>query len=314
MSQRAGAARAFPPQSEPWTGNNNRCTFFFSRFRFVVLQSARPFSSDEPFGHNLAVHVRAHVSPQTYMNARPPARLCRARLSSLMIRSMRNSRRALPLLAALAAASHASTTDESCLQFSCATVGDGRISCDALWSDVCAHGTGALKVRAVCPHDCVAPGDEAEWRSLQRLLFADAPSSSFASTRAVRSNGAMAEAHGERTAPDGASANAAQHRAPGNMGAGADSRLADKTLRSTADLAQRAIAMGAHDSWVFFTEANVCAFAALGSIGCVLSPRSLDHSGLPIMSSSLPFPDLGSARFIACLNAISAFCRRPSVQ
>ena len=150
------------------------------------------------------------------------------------------------LLAALAAASRALTTDESCLQFSCANVGDGGISCDALWSSVCAHGTGALKVRAVCPHDCVAPGDEAEWRSFRRLLFADAPNSLnslVASTRAVHSNGTMAEAHGERRAPDSASANADEHRAPDNIGDSAGSRLADRTLRSTAELALRTIAI-----------------------------------------------------------------------
>ena len=45
-----------------------------------------------------------------------------------------------------------------CLDFSCARVLDGSIPCTALWSDVCpSHGTGGgLRVRAVCPSECIA--------------------------------------------------------------------------------------------------------------------------------------------------------------
>jgi hypothetical protein len=156
-----------------------------------------------------------------------------------MMRSMWSSLWALLLLVALARASHASTTDESCLQFSCASVADGCISCDALWSDVCAHGTGALKVRAVCPHDCVAPGDESEWRAFRRLLFADALNPSVASNRAVRSNGTVTKACGERRAPNGTSASAAERTALDSISAG--SRLPEGRTRGTAERALQAI-------------------------------------------------------------------------
>ena len=70
---------------------------------------------------------------------------------------------------------HASADTDACHNFSCSRVGEGKISCDALWSDFCAaHGTDSLRVRAVCPNECPPPAgaDTEPWQVCRAMLFA----------------------------------------------------------------------------------------------------------------------------------------------
>ena len=73
---------------------------------------------------------------------------------------------------------HAFTDADACQNFSCSRVGEGEISCDALWSDICAaHGTDSLRVRAVCPNECPPPpgADIEPWQVCRAMLFATDP-------------------------------------------------------------------------------------------------------------------------------------------
>ena len=70
---------------------------------------------------------------------------------------------------------HVSVDADTCHTFSCSRVRKGKISCDALWSDVCAaHDTGSLRVRAVCPNECppLAGTDIEPWQVCRAMLFA----------------------------------------------------------------------------------------------------------------------------------------------
>ena len=87
-------------------------------------------------------------------------------------------------LAAQASAADSHDHTGSCQRFSCARVAQWSISCDDLWSDVCPHGTGRLKVRAVCPNECAPLHAEVEWQWCRRLLFADVPINTSVASRA----------------------------------------------------------------------------------------------------------------------------------